>query len=229
MHMMSKNTSKSGPKLDAKFHEGIWLGLRMKSDESIIGTSNGVMKAKTVRRLLQDERWRAEEVLNIRGISSNPVHIPNVTNGAGYSERGEDKHAPAQEREKCDTRSTVAASDPTVRRLYKGNGATEGCLGCKGIEAVRSMAHNNECRMRIRSRMEQSENGRDGLKKEEQRQDRHLEKAVMRSVSDDPELRRAEDEHRRTLVEIENDDGPRGSETEGEVMKRTKTTNQIET
>ena len=34
--------------------------------------------------------------------------------------------------------------------------------------------------------------GREGLKKEEQRQDRHLEKAVMRSVEEDPELRRAE-------------------------------------
>ena len=45
--------------------------------------------------------------------------------------------------------------------------------------------------------MEQSEDGCEGLKKEEQRQDRHLEKAVMRSVNDDdPELRRAEDEHR---------------------------------
>ena len=32
-HMTSKNTSKGGPKVDAKFHDGIWVGLRMKSDE----------------------------------------------------------------------------------------------------------------------------------------------------------------------------------------------------
>ena len=30
MYMTSKNTSKSGPNVDAKFHDGIWLGLRMK-------------------------------------------------------------------------------------------------------------------------------------------------------------------------------------------------------
>ena len=35
--------------------------------------------------------------------------------------------------------------------------------------------------MRIRARMEQNEHGREGLKKEEQRQDRHFEKTVMRS------------------------------------------------
>ena len=48
-------------KVDAKFHDGIWLGLRMKSDESIIGTPSGVIKAKTARRL--PEGWCAEEVL----------------------------------------------------------------------------------------------------------------------------------------------------------------------
>ena len=31
-------------------NDGIWLGLGMKSDESIIGTPNGVSKSKTVRR-----------------------------------------------------------------------------------------------------------------------------------------------------------------------------------
>ena len=68
MYMPSKNTSKSAPRVDAKFHYGVWLGLRMKSDESIIGTPNGVIKAKTVRRLLEDQRWCAEEVLSTRGI-----------------------------------------------------------------------------------------------------------------------------------------------------------------
>ena len=32
MYMTSKNMSKHGPKVDAKFRDGIWLGLRMKSD-----------------------------------------------------------------------------------------------------------------------------------------------------------------------------------------------------
>ena len=56
MCMTSKHTSKSAPKVDAKFHDGMWLGLRMKSDQSIIGTLDGVIKAKTVRRLPEDQR-----------------------------------------------------------------------------------------------------------------------------------------------------------------------------
>ena len=38
MFMTSMETNKSAPKVDAKFHDGLWLGLRMQSDEWIIGT-----------------------------------------------------------------------------------------------------------------------------------------------------------------------------------------------
>ena len=62
MHGITEH-EKSAPKADAKVHDGIWLELRMKSDESIIGTANGVIRAKTGRRLPEDQRWRAEEVL----------------------------------------------------------------------------------------------------------------------------------------------------------------------
>ena len=173
-------TSKEHEQADAKFDDGKRLGLRLKSDESITGTPNGVIRAKTVRRLPEDHRCRAVEVLNFQGIPSNPV--PGAgrgttsqlrSTGQKHAERGEDEHAPVREREKCDTRSTVARPDPTVRRMYisrshiRENGATEGCPGCKGIETGGSMPRNNECRTRRRARMEQSEEGREGLKKEE--------------------------------------------------------------
>ena len=57
MYMTSRITSKSAPNVDANFHDRIWLGLGTKSDESIIGTTSGVIKAKTVRRLPEDQRW----------------------------------------------------------------------------------------------------------------------------------------------------------------------------
>ena len=164
MYMTSKNTSKSALKVDAKFHDGVWLGLGMKSDESITGVPNGVIKAKTVRRFPEDQRRCAEEVLSTKGIPSNPVlgvvrdRIPTEVNGSWHAKRGEEEQAPAQGRGRCDTRPTVAAPDPTVRRKYIARshvrecGATEGCPGCKRIEAGRSMPHNNECRTRIRAR-----------------------------------------------------------------------------
>ena len=165
------------------------MGLRIKSDESIIRKPSGVVEAKTVRRLLEDQRWCAEEVLNNRGIPSNIVpgvggdHIPIEANGTRHADRGGDENAPAEER-----RAHVAARDPTMRSMYvtkahiREYGAAEWCSGCRGIETRRSMPHKNECRMRIRTRTEQNEEVLEGLKKEQQRQDRHLEEAVARSV-----------------------------------------------
>ena len=116
-------------------------------------------------------------------------HIATEANGARRAELEEYEHVPAQEREECDTRTAVAALDPTVRIIHvtRANiteyGATEECQGCNGIAMDRSMPHNNECRMRIRTSMEQDEDdGRVGWKKQQQRQDRHLEKVVARSV-----------------------------------------------
>ena len=138
----------------------------MKSDESIIGLPSGVIKAKTVRRLPKDQRWCVEEVLSIHGIPSNSVpgvgrdRILIKVRGSRHAERGEDEHGPAQEHEMCDILPTVAAPGPTVRRMYitrahiREYGAAEGCPGCMGIEARRSMPQNSECRTRTRAGME---------------------------------------------------------------------------
>ena len=58
--------------------------------------------------------------------------IPTEVNGSWHAERGEEKQGPAQGREGCDARPTVAAPGPTVRRMYitrSHHGATEGCPG----------------------------------------------------------------------------------------------------
>ena len=93
MYMTSKNKSKSALKVDAKFRDGVWLGLGMKSDESITGVPNGVINAKTVRRFPEDQRRCAEEVLSTKGIPSNPVlgvgrdRIPTEVNGSWHAWR----------------------------------------------------------------------------------------------------------------------------------------------
>ena len=119
MYMTSTTTSKSAAKGDARS----MVGLRMKSDESIIGTLNGVIKAKIVRRL-PAKMVRGRSVEHTRNTVQNGCWVwggDNMlieVNGSTHAERGEDEHAPAQGRKKCDTGPTVAVPYPTVRRLY---------------------------------------------------------------------------------------------------------------
>ena len=89
------------------------------------------------------------------------------------------------------------------------------------------MQHYSDFRKRIRARMEEHEEGREGLKREEQRQDRHFEKAVMRSADGDPELRRPEEEHTRTWWRSKTTMVKEETKEKEKRQRGTKTTKQI--
>ena len=59
--------------LDPKLQVVIWLGLERSTNEAKIGTPSGVLRARTVRRRLEAERWRADDVLTVAGTPWNPV------------------------------------------------------------------------------------------------------------------------------------------------------------
>ena len=52
----------------------------------------------------------------------------------------------------------------------------------QGLQTGRSMPRNNECRLRVVKRMEHDEEGREGLKGEQQRLDRHPERELSRGA-----------------------------------------------
>ena len=47
---------------DARLYAGIWLGLRVASDEDIIGTLGGVVRAGTVKSLSPDHQMGCTDV-----------------------------------------------------------------------------------------------------------------------------------------------------------------------
>ena len=50
MCMESKDGKDMRPKIDRVLMDGIWLGVKGRTGESIIGTPDGVVKAYTVKR-----------------------------------------------------------------------------------------------------------------------------------------------------------------------------------
>ena len=55
-------------KMDAAMEPGIWLGRSEESDEHLLGTPRGVMRARTIRRLVPENRWDAQAFLEFRGV-----------------------------------------------------------------------------------------------------------------------------------------------------------------
>lgn len=68
------------PTLEPNFRDGIWLGLRLRTDEALIGTPSGVIKARTIRRIPADEMWNAAMLWSVRG-------IPRQLNPGGRTQR----------------------------------------------------------------------------------------------------------------------------------------------
>ena len=58
---------------EPRYEEGIWLGMDMRSTEVIIGTPSGVVKARSVRRRPEDERWNIDSISSIKGTPDIPT------------------------------------------------------------------------------------------------------------------------------------------------------------
>lgn len=69
--------------MDSEWHEGLWLGHNRKSNEVLIGTKLGIVKAYAVKGQAEDERWSRSWIQDLRGTPQQPtrgrgvgVHIP---------------------------------------------------------------------------------------------------------------------------------------------------------
>ena len=58
--------------MEPRFMDGIFLGLTDRSDEILVYGSEGVRKARTIKRRPEEERWRHDEVMGVRGTPLQP-------------------------------------------------------------------------------------------------------------------------------------------------------------
>ena len=150
---------------------GVWLGAIARTQEVLIGTAHGVIKCKAVSRLVDDERWDAQRVFNMKGtpwepVPGNidrrvPVAIDSEGNGVQLHDdddegeqvhEGEDEETPMQFREGND-------KFHVSRKAIEKYGPTDGCPACTSIimtgmtKGRVGVNHNDTCRKRVLSEM----------------------------------------------------------------------------
>ena len=54
--------------LDPRWEKGVWLGCNARGGEIIVGTLEGCMKVRSIRRRPDGEGWNAEECNAMRGV-----------------------------------------------------------------------------------------------------------------------------------------------------------------
>ena len=56
-------------RMNPRYKFGVWLGVRSNSAECFVGTADGVLRAREVRRIEQQDRWDNEAINNVIGVS----------------------------------------------------------------------------------------------------------------------------------------------------------------
>ena len=148
-------------KLDSRWHDGIFLGIKDSSSEKMIGTPEGVLVVQSIRRKPAEEAWSAESIEKVSGVPWKPTPTPDADRAARDLPR-EILLPPAN--------PTVEAKEPeahkpvqATRSLYIRKtdllkyGYTESCRACEetaaGIPRRGGVLHTDECRRRIEERI----------------------------------------------------------------------------
>ena len=149
-------------KIEKTLMDGIWLGIKGRTGEHIIGTESGVVKAYTVKRRPEEERWSIEEVNKVRGTPGRPI--------PGRSEqripvrvRVPEKPIPKEEG------TSVPRGIRTEKRDFDKYGYTEGCERCVRMQVGgERRSHTQRCRDRTLNAVNEDEEDRERIKRKEE-------------------------------------------------------------
>ena len=148
--MYLKPGTEGRDKFCARWERGIWLGIRDETNEIIIGTELGVVKARDFKRMASsEERWNCDFVHSMRGTPWEPT--PGKTDDAipvrvRLPEEGRPPEPVNLGEPSSDIKRRARISREDVVRI----GFTIGCPGCKAISRnAPSQNHTDACRTRI--------------------------------------------------------------------------------
>ena len=146
---------------EPRFQEGLWLGLDLRTAEVLIGTPTGVVRARTVKRRVEEDRWSAEEALAIRGTpwdptpGTDPELLPTAVRRPPPADEPTPDRAPAEP-------GMSARRAPLRKADFMKYGYTDGCPACANYEAGHStrVGHNELCRQRIEAELMKTDDGK---------------------------------------------------------------------
>lgn len=144
-------------KLECQWEPGIWLGHARGSNEVLVGTRNGVVRAWAIRRNTEEERWSATDIHDMQGTPARPnPNMPGHDVPILISIPAGDGQAQPEE-----TRTPRTETEP--RRTYlkardfEAHGYTQGCEGCRRLQTggMQARPHSAACRNRMEALLKQ--------------------------------------------------------------------------
>eukprot|EP00973_Karenia_brevis_P094493 12422783-Karenia_brevis.AAC.1 len=141
---------------EARWEDGIWMGIITESNEHIIGTDKGVVKCRAIMALEESKKFNKENLESVRGVPWQPN--PNINSNritTKIAERGEGNEDETAEESEAFKMQVQDEEDVDAREIPKkpdfGNlekrhrglyirkedvhqyGRTKGCAGCTAV------------------------------------------------------------------------------------------------
>ena len=147
-------------KLEVRYGEGFYLGRWWRTGEAIVGTSEGVFRAGTVRRVGAHRRWDKDGLSRVQG-------VPWQWNPSEGTVHRDLQVRWLREEELEAGRAVACEEDRKVYRMrlkkedFLEHGFTEGCPGCQALIAgTTARGHSEPCRTRMEAAVTSTETGK---------------------------------------------------------------------
>ena len=156
VHYRRLDVDENRNKLESRWEDGIWLGHARGSSEVLIGTREGVVRSRAIRRRPEEERWDAVSMLSVTGTPARPNpqmpgHDVPVHIEVPIPDTREVPGEPAPARVETEARRTYLKARDFVK-----HGWSEGCEGCRRLKAgnMGARPHSEACRRRMEDILE---------------------------------------------------------------------------
>ena len=172
-------------KLDSIWAEGVYLGHRTISGESMVGNKDGIFKSRSIRRVPVEDRWHYDLLHSLGG---TPWKVNPQAEESDQVIQDDVKILPSATPEVPVEPPHALFREEAPRKVYvktgvlKEIGYTPGCLGCQALQSGRTrVGHNDQCRKRAVDTMKETILGRERLTAARKREDEFLARAVQHS------------------------------------------------
>ncbi len=165
--------------LQPRFRFAFYLGSRSRSGEHFVGTLEGVVRCRDVRRLTEDQRWDLEGLKAVKGTPWAPVN--------GVSTLEVPTHIVTEKVVRAEDEGEFRLDVNIKRMMIRKSdvikyGETPGCPGCRAVLEGRRQNHTEERRKEMEKKMEADPQGAEKVEKNKRRVMEELGREVEKRV-----------------------------------------------
>ena len=146
-------------KINARWEEGIFVGVRRKSNELWMATKEGIISVRSVRRLPVEKRWTEECVDWVKWAPWNRYKDArdadgDLPDGVPVEEKKQEGGGSGDRIVVVDTREKAPRDFYIKKEDVEKHGTTRGCGGCSSFyRGLGRQPHSEACRSRLRGLM----------------------------------------------------------------------------